>query len=323
MITVTGTDIATAAALLAKGELVSIPTETVYGLAANALNEDAVLKIYEVKKRPQFNPLIIHVSSWQHALNYVKHIPEKAALLAKTFWPGPLTLLLEKQNNIPDLVTAGSNSVAIRVPNHPLTLQLLRKIDFPVAAPSANPSGYISPTEATHVYENLHGKIPYILDGGSCVVGVESTILGWNQEGQPEIYRPGGIATEELEQVLNQKIEIKKSIAENPDTPGQLKSHYATSTPLFMGAIDELIQKFNDKKIVLIRFSHYSPDVPKEQQLLLSPSGTVEEAARNLFRIMRQADAFKADVLIAEQVPNEGIGTAINDRLKRAQFIFK
>jgi L-threonylcarbamoyladenylate synthase len=323
MITEIGKDIEKAAGLLRMGEVTAIPTETVYGLAANALDENAVLKIYQIKKRPSFNPLIVHVASFEQALHFTKELPLQAQELAGYFWPGPLTLLLTKNNLIPDLVTAGSSRVAVRVPNHPVTLSLLRLLDFPVAAPSANPSGYVSPTEAIHVYENLQGKIPYILDGGACSVGVESTILGWNKEGQPEIYRPGGIATEELEQVLHQKIEVKKSIAENPDTPGQLKSHYATNTPLFMGALEELIQKFNGKKTVLIRFSNYSPLVPKEQQLLLAPSGTMEEAARNLFRVLREADAFKADVLIAEQVPNEGLGTAINDRLKRAQFIFK
>ena len=323
MNTITGIDIDAAAKLLAKGELVSIPTETVYGLAANALNGDAVLKIYEVKQRPQFNPLIVHVASWQQAATYIRNIPPKAQLLAETFWPGPLTLLLEKQNNIPDLVTAGSNRVAIRIPNHPLTLALLQKLDFPVAAPSANPSGYVSPTSAQHVLQNLNGKIPYILDGGECNVGVESTIVGWDEDEEPVIYRLGGITTEAVEKVLNQKVTFSKSISENPDAPGQLKSHYATHTPLHMGVMEELLRQFEDEKIVLINFKDYHPDLPREQQLILAPSGTLEEAAKNLFKILRQADAMHATIVLTEPLPQKGLGAAINDRLERAQFIMK
>lgn len=323
MNTITGIDIDAAAKLLAKGELVSIPTETVYGLAANALNDDAVLKIYEVKQRPQFNPLIVHVASWQQAATYVQNIPAKAQLLAETFWPGPLTMLLEKQNNIPDLVTAGSNRVAIRIPNHPLTLALLHQLDFPVAAPSANPSGYVSPTSAQHVLQNLNGKIPYILDGGECNVGVESTIVGWDEDEEPVIYRLGGIPTEAVEKVLNQKVMLSKSISENPDAPGQLKSHYATHTPLHMGVMEELLRQFEDEKIVLINFKDYHPDLPREQQLILAPSGTLEEAAKNLFKILRQADAMHATIVLTEPLPQKGLGAAINDRLERAQFIMK
>ena len=323
MNTITGTDIDAAAQLLANGELVSIPTETVYGLAANALNDDAVLKIYEVKQRPQFNPLIVHVASWQQALLYVKNIPAKAQLLAQKFWPGPLTLLLEKQDTIPDLVTAGSNRVAIRIPNHPLTIALLEQLDFPVAAPSANPSGYVSPTSAQHVLQNLNGKIPYILDGGECHVGVESTIVGWDEDEDPVIYRLGGIPTEAIEEVLNQNVTLSKSITENPDAPGQLKSHYATHTPLHMGVMEELLRQFEDEKIVLINFKTYHPDLPKEQQLILAPSGTLEEAAKNLFKILRQADAIHATVVLTEPLPKNGLGAAINDRLERAQFIMK
>lgn len=323
MNTITGIDIDAAAKLLAKGELVSIPTETVYGLAANALNDDAVLKIYEVKQRPQFNPLIVHVASWQQAATYVRNIPPKAQLLAETFWPGPLTLLLEKQNNIPDLVTAGSNRVAIRIPNHPLTLALLQQLDFPVAAPSANPSGYVSPTSAQHVLQNLNGKIPYILDGGECNVGVESTIVGWDEDEEPVIYRLGGITTEAVEKVLNQKVTFSKSISENPDAPGQLKSHYATHTPLHMGVMEKLLRQFEDEKIVLINFKDYHPDLPREQQLILAPSGTLEEAAKNLFKILRQADAMHATIVLTEPLPQKGLGAAINDRLERAQFIMK
>jgi L-threonylcarbamoyladenylate synthase len=323
MNTLTGTDINLAAELLTKGELVSIPTETVYGLAANALSEDAVLKIYQVKQRPQFNPLIVHAASWEKAQLFISDVPHKANLLAETFWPGPLTLLLNKKDNVPDLVTAGSNRVAIRVPNHALTIELLHQLDFPVAAPSANPSGYVSPTTAEHVLQNLNGKIPYILDGGPCSVGVESTIVGWNEDEEPEVYRLGGVTVEAIEATLGQKVKIKKSISENPDAPGQLKSHYATHTPLHMGVMEEMLRRFEDERIVLINFSTYHPDLPKEQQLILSSSGTMEEAAKNLFKILREADALKADILLAEPLPQKGLGAAINDRLERAQFIMK
>ena len=323
MHTVTGVDIHKAATLLQDGNVVAIPTETVYGLAANALNADAVLKIYEVKQRPQFNPLIVHVSSWKQALQFVEQVPFEAELLARTFWPGPVTLLLNKKNNIPDLVTAGSNRVAIRIPNHPLTLQLLQQLDFPVAAPSANPSGYVSPTTAQHVFQNLEGKIPYILDGGACTVGVESTIVGWNEQGETEIYRLGGIGVEAIEQVLGKAVHVKQSITENPDAPGQLKSHYATHTPLYLGHIPELIKQFEGKKMLLINFSKTVEPVPADQQLILSPNSTLEEAAKNLFGILREADLLQADVILAEKMPDEGLGRAINDRLSRAQFVMK
>ena len=318
-----GTDILTAAHLLNNGNVVAIPTETVYGLAANALNDDAVLEIYKVKQRPQFNPLILHVASLQKAQPFITHIPFKAQLLAEAFWPGPLTLLLQKNKNVSDLITAGSNKVAIRVPNHPLTLELLNQLDFPVAAPSANPSGYVSPTSAAHVYEHLNGKISYILNGGLCTVGVESTIIGWNEDEEPEIYRLGGVAVETIEKILDQKVKVKKQFSQNPNSPGQLRSHYATHTPLHLGSIEELLRKFEDNKVVLINYTRYNPDLPKENQFILSTNGNLDEAAKNLFSILRLADELKADVLLAERLPNFGLGLAINDRLERAQYIMK
>ncbi|MEJ8843915.1 L-threonylcarbamoyladenylate synthase [Lacibacter sp. H375] len=318
-----GIDVTTAAKHLTKGELVAIPTETVYGLAANALNEDAVLKIYAAKNRPQFNPLIIHVASFEQAKQFIKDIPAEAQKLAEAFWPGPLTMLFNKKQNVPDLVTAGSKRVAIRVPNHTLTLQLLSQLDFPVAAPSANPSGYVSPTSAQHVYEGLHDKISYILDGGECGIGVESTIVGWNEEGEIELYRLGGIAVEKIESVIEKKISHHKKVTDNPHTPGQLKSHYATHTPLYLGKIDELLPTFVDKKIILIKFKEYHSGIAKEQQLILSKSGSADEAAKNLFRILREVDSMNADVILAELLPDEGLGRAVNDRLERAQHSMK
>lgn len=316
-------NIDTAADYLTKGELVAIPTETVYGLAANALNEDAVLKIYAAKNRPQFNPLIMHVASFEQAKLYIKDIPEEAEQLAVAFWPGPLTMLFNKQQHVPDLVTAGSKRVAVRVPNHALTLQLLSQLNFPVAAPSANPSGYVSPTTAQHVYEGLQNKIPYILDGGACGVGVESTIVGWNEEGEIELYRLGGIAVEQIEAVIEKKITHHKKISDNPNTPGQLKSHYATHTPLYLGNIDELQKTFSGKKIILINFKEFRGAVRRDQQFVLSVEGNANEAAKNLFRVLREADNIAADVILAELLPDEGLGRAVNDRLERAQHSMK
>lgn len=318
-----GADIITAIDHLKQGELVAIPTETVYGLAANALNEDAVLKIYAAKNRPQFNPLILHVATFEQAKQFINTIPAEAEQLAAAFWPGPLTMLFNKQLNVPDLVTAGSKRVAIRVPNHPLTLQLLSQLNFPVAAPSANPSGYVSPTTAQHVFEGLQGKIPYILDGGACGVGVESTIVGWNDEGEIELHRLGGTTIEQIEAVIGKKISHHKKIADNPSAPGQLKSHYATHTPLYLGKIDEMISGLTGKKIVLINFKQYYPAVSNDQQLILSEKGSTGEAAKNLFRILREADSMNADIILAELLPDEGLGRAVNDRLERAQHSMK
>ena len=323
MNTAIGTDILTATDFLKAGELVAIPTETVYGLAANALNEDAVLKIYAAKNRPQFNPLIIHVASFEQAKQYIKDISVEAEQLAAAFWPGPLTMLFNKQQNVPDLVTAGSKRVAVRVPNHPLSIQLLSQLNFPVAAPSANPSGYVSPTTAQHVYEGLHNKIPYILDGGACGVGVESTIVGWNENNELELYRLGGVAVEAIEKVIGKKIKHHQKISDNPNTPGQLKSHYATNTPLYLGNINELLPEFAGKKIILINFQQYQPALAKEQQFLLTENGSNEEAAKNLFRVLREADQQQADVILAERLPDEGLGRAVNDRLERAQHSMK
>ncbi|RXK61831.1 threonylcarbamoyl-AMP synthase [Lacibacter luteus] len=323
MNTETGIDITAAANYLKAGELVAIPTETVYGLAANALNEDAVLKIYAAKNRPQFNPLIMHVASFKQAKRFIKDISAEAEQLAAAFWPGPLTMLFNKEQLVPDLVTAGSKRVAIRVPNHPLTIQLLSQLDFPVAAPSANPSGYVSPTTARHVYEGLHDKIPYILDGGACNVGVESTIVGWNENDELELYRLGGVAVEEIEKVTGKKIKHHKKITDNPNAPGQLKSHYATNTPLYLGNINELLPQFAGKKIVLINFKEQHTAIAKEQQFVLSVNADAGEAAKNLFRALREADQLQADVILAELLPDEGLGRAVNDRLERAQHSMK
>lgn len=323
MQTICGTDIKQAAAHLSAGSLVAVPTETVYGLAANALNVDAVLNIYKVKNRPSFNPLILHIQNWEDAKKYIASYPADAAILADHFWPGPLTLLLPKNKNVPDIVTSGSNLVALRVPNHPLTLSLLKTLDYPLAAPSANPSGFVSPTTAPHVMEGLNGKISYVLDGGSCEVGLESTIIGWDEEARPIVYRLGGISTQAIETVLGKQLKHASSVLENPNTPGQLKSHYATHTPLYVGNLSHLMEEHKGKKIAVIQFSNKEKKAGISYQFTLSHSASTDEAAKNLFKTMREADACGAEVILCESLPASGLGPAINDRLSRAQAIYK
>jgi L-threonylcarbamoyladenylate synthase len=317
MQTEVGADIHKAVEFLIKGELVAVPTETVYGLAANALDEKAVLKIYHAKNRPKFNPLILHVPYFNSIKDFVKEIPDDCTKLATEFSPGPITYLLEKNDSVPDLVTAGSKRVALRVPNHPLLTQLLNKLDFPLAAPSANPSGYVSPVTAQHVLEGLNGKIPYILDGGECKVGLESTIVGF-ENGKTVIHRLGGITKEAIEKVLGKTVELSLSHS-TPDTPGQLKSHYATATPLYFGNAEDLISRFSDKKFVVISLNKQFSSLAPAFQFRLSSSGNMDQAARRLFKSLRKADAMNVDLIIADRLPEQGLGAAINDRLQRAQ----
>lgn len=299
--------------LLEEGELVAIPTETVYGLAANALNQQAVAKIFETKNRPSFDPIIVHVSSLKNASLYVQSIPEQAKLLAEIFWPGPLTILLPKKEIIPDLVTAGLESVGIRCPNHPLTLSLLEVLDFPLAAPSANPFGYVSPTEPQHVMDQLGDKIPYILDGGVCNVGIESTIVGF-ENNTPIIYRLGGLTQEQIEKVIG-SVQVKTHSTSNPKAPGQLKSHYAPGKKVILGDLSDNIQTFSDKKIGVLSFQH---DFKQKHQFILSPTGSLITAAQNFFKALRTLDKMPIDIILTEFVPDEGLGRAINDKLRRA-----
>jgi len=316
-ITITGTDIEAAKIFLGNGLPVGIPTETVYGLAANALDEDAVLKIFQVKNRPHFDPLIVHTHSIAGIEKYVKEIPACARVLMERFMPGALTLLLKKRNFVPDIVTSGLDTVAIRIPNHALTLQLLRELSFPLAAPSANPFGYISPTTAKHVFEQLHNKIPYILDGGPTTVGVESTIVGFDGE-QAIIYRLGGVTVEQIEAAIG-PVKINISSSSNPKAPGALKSHYAPAKNLVFDDEETLAQlKASGQKVGIIAFDSYLPGFSKTNQELLSTHRDLEEAAKALFSVMRQLDASDVDIIYAVKFPDEDLGRAINDRLQRA-----
>lgn len=313
------TEVEHAARLLAAGELVAIPTETVYGLGANAFDPDACLRIFEAKRRPAFDPLIVHVRSAE-ALDEVAHdVPPAARDLVEVFWPGPLTLVLPKQDRVPDIVTSGLDTVAVRQPAQPLAAELLSALPFPLAAPSANLFGAVSPTTAQHVVDQLGGAIPLVLDGGPCRVGVESTIVGW-EDGRCVLYRPGGVPLEELEPHVG-RLErattgpARESESAAPIAPGMLASHYAPATPLQFGPLDELLPAQTGRRVGILAFDR---EHDAHACRVLSPSGDLAEAARSLFATLRDLDASGAELLLAEPVPDRGLGRAINDRLRRA-----
>lgn len=310
-----GKDIDQAKELLKHGELVAIPTETVYGLAGNALDGNAVAKIFSVKERPFFDPLIIHVPDLKSVDKWVTSIPAKAEKLADAFWPGPLTLLLPRKSIIPDIVTAGLETVGIRCPKSRLTQQLLQSLDFPLAAPSANPFGYISPTTPDHVQNQLGMKISYILDGGECAVGIESTIVGFEND-QVVVHRLGGLSIERLESAIG-KVEINVNESSNPLAPGQLKSHYAPRKKLLTGALDQLLEQ-HGPHVGVLAFCELKKSVPRHLQRVLAPTGDLHHAAQNLFGMLRELDQLDVPLILAETVPEIDLGRAINDRLRRA-----
>ncbi len=312
-----GTDILQAKQLLEQGKLVAIPTETVYGLAANALNPDAVLSVFKAKDRPSFDPLIVHTDSIEKIERWVTRFPAALKTLATAVWPGPLTIVLPRNEWIPDIVTSGLETVGIRIPNHPLTLSLLQSLDFPLAAPSANPFGYISPTQAEHVNQQLGHLIPYILDGGSCQVGIESTIVAW-ENSRLHVLRLGGLSVEAIENLSHQKVTLNLNQSSNPQAPGMLKSHYAPRKPLYIGDIDQLLKQHAGKRIGVLNFQRVLSDIPIQRTL--SIPGDSYEASKNLFRFLRELDQSDAQVLITEFVPEFDLGRAINDRLFRAAY---
>ncbi|KYG85817.1 translation factor (SUA5) [Roseivirga seohaensis] len=311
-----GVDISAAKSILEQGDLVAIPTETVYGLAGNAFNIDAVAKIFKTKNRPTFDPLIVHVNSLERLSEFTEKLPEKAVQLTNAFWPGPLTILLKKKAIISDLVTAGLDTVAVRMPRHELTRELLKGLDFPLAAPSANPFGYISPTSAQHVQQQLGDKIDYILDGGECGVGVESTIVSFEDK-LPKVLRLGGISIEEIEQVIG-KVEVNSHSSSQPQAPGMLKSHYAPKKKIL--AIDDLDIEANDLSAFgFLGFSKPDHRFKLENQIVLSESENLNEAAKNLFGSLRTLDQNpNIHTIVVSFVPEMGLGRAINDRLRRA-----
>lgn len=307
-----GTDLAAAAALLRAGELVAIPTETVYGLAANGFNEAAVHKVFQVKARPSFDPLIVHIARKEAVHAIVRELPPGAEALMDAFWPGPLTLVLPKQAVIPDIVTSGLDTVGVRMPAHPITRALLDLLEFPLAAPSANPFGYVSPTTAQHVADQLGEHIPYILEGGAAEVGVESTIIGWEHD-RWMLYRAGGVALERLEEVVGTVDPGMRPV--RPVAPGMLESHYAPRKPVYVGDVSSLLKEYEGRRVAVIGFSTAYQAYRSE---VLSGGGDLAEAARHLFAVLRTLDASDAEVILAEVFPDVGLGRAINDRLRRA-----
>jgi L-threonylcarbamoyladenylate synthase len=303
--------------LLRAGKLVAIPTETVYGLAANAFDEEAVQAIFKTKGRPSNNPLIVHIKSLHDVEQIARNIPAIAKKLAAQFWPGALTLILDKQPEISDTISAGHETVAVRVPNHPITLELLNRLDFPLVAPSANRSNHISPTKPDHVQHSLGEKTPYILDGGSCEKGLESTIVGFERE-EVILYRQGAISQDVLEDFLGKPLKNKAETTAQSQSPGSSKKHYSPKTPLVL--VDTLNQQLEAEFSSMAYLVLQKPiNFVSEQPIFeLSPSGDLEEAAANLFDLLYQLDQQQVDVIVAVRMPDSGLGKSINDRLMRA-----
>jgi len=314
---------------LRAGGIVAFPTETVYGLGADATNDKAVCRIFEAKKRPIFDPLIVHVASLEQARSLWSAVPAEAESLMRRFWPGPLTLVLPKSPLVSDLVTAGLPTVAVRMPRHEAALALIRALGKPIAAPSANVFGHTSPTSASHVSEDLGETVDLLLDGGPCCVGVESTVLKI-ERGVGTLLRPGGITVDELKSILPLSQDKGKSAV--LESPGQLDSHYAPWTRFIL-----LPKKFNDfeeefkeilrewegmkslaPRVGLLAFGRPPEDPHLESVQTLSVGGDLVEAAANLFQAMRKLDKMHLDFILAEPVPAKGIGEAIMDRLRRA-----
>jgi len=307
-------EIQKAAEIIQEGGLVAFPTETVYGLGADALNPYAVARIFEVKNRPQFDPLIVHVADMRQAEILALKFPDKALKLIEKFWPGPLTVVLPKAAIVPDIVTSSLPTVAIRVPNHPMALELIRESGRPIAAPSANPFGGVSPTTAEHVRQSLGGSIDMILDGGACVVGVESTVISFVNK-EPVLLRPGGVPLEEIQALIGQVL-VQSKAADTPHAPGQLESHYAPRTPLFLGTPLELLPA--GKKVGLLAFQKPMDASAFAAVEVLSDHGDLRQAAANLFAALRRLDGMNLDAIYALPVPDQGLGRAINDRLAKA-----
>ena len=299
-----------AAEVIKQGGLVAMPTETVYGLGANVFDAKAVASIFEAKGRPAFNPLISHVENIDYLYEYAK-TDDRVIALAKKYWPGPITFVLNRKDDNPalDLVCAGLKTITVRMPNHKIALELIKQAGVPIAAPSANASGSISPTTAMHVYESLGNKVDMILDGGQCNVGVESTILDLTGKNMV-LLRPGGITKEELEEFTNEEVLVTSKSPDLPKSPGQLLSHYAPNIPLYMNQNNR-----NQDNQALIGFGNMECDYN------LSKTKDLKEAAANLFAYMKAADkSGKFKSIAVASIPLDGLGTAINDRLTRASY---
>lgn len=297
--------------------IIGFPTETVYGLAGNAFDTEAIHKIFEVKKRPTFNPLIVHIKGIEDVKQVATEIPPIAYELTNAFWPGPLTLILKKQPYIPNLVTANQDTVAVRVPNHPVALKLLHQLDFPLVAPSANPFKRISPTCAEHVENYFGNQINMVLDGGECSAGIESTIIGF-ENNRVVVYRLGALALEEIEKISGSVTLLNKK-DKKPITPGMLLKHYAPKTDFILTRnVQEELDWYSDKKIGLLLYNSFMPDFERKNQIVLSEESDLKIAASKLYHAMHKLDKMNLDLIIAERLPEYGLGISINDRLERA-----
>ncbi|MFW5746605.1 MAG: L-threonylcarbamoyladenylate synthase [Nanoarchaeota archaeon] len=305
--------------LIRKGEVVAFPTETVYGLGANALDEDAVKKIFEAKGRPSDNPLIVHVSDKKHLARIVETVPHKAELLIERFWPGPLTLILRKGDRVPMMTTGGRNNVGVRMPNHAVALSLIAEAGYPIAAPSANSFGRPSPTLAKHVFEDLDGKIPLIIDGGACQVGLESTIIDMTSE-TPMILRPGGITVEEIEDVIG-TVDLHPTVTDPEQktdiaqAPGMKYRHYSPKAKVILvheGDLAEITGSCTGS-VGIISLSEI--DVACKETIVVPDVTTL---AQDIFRLFRHMDAIGIDTIIVNRIPEEGLGLSILNRVRKA-----
>ncbi len=301
-----------AAEIIKQGGLVSFPTETVYGLGADAFNPIAVSRIFEVKDRPYFDPMIVHIADITVVHDMVKHFGEIAKKLTERFWPGPLTIVLEKSGRVPDIVTAGLDTVALRMPSNRVALDLIEIAGTPVAAPSANLFGYLSPTSAAHVAKQLGDRIDIILDGGVCPVGVESTIL--KIDDIPRLLRPGGLPLEEIEEIIG-KVEIGHEL-ERIDSPGQLPAHYAPRVPVRL--VEDIYFEPEESSAALLAYKTPARELSFKYIEVLSPDGNLRDAAANLFSCLHRLDSAGVDIIYVEAVPETGLGRAIMDRLRKA-----
>ncbi len=317
MVTKIGRDIALAKDLLMNGELVAVPTETVYGLAGVINSDKAIREIFQVKSRPSYDPLIVHASNLETLKSTLIGSPSKELdLLAEEFWPGPLTIVVKKKESVSGLITAGLDTVAIRIPNHPLLIELLEELETPIAAPSANPFGYVSPSTPQHVWDQLAGEIGYILDGGDCQVGLESTILDLSKE-EPKILRKGKILPEDIGKVISKKVEYSKD-KDPAVAPGNFGKHYSPNTPVKVFGEGKMeIEDPDSKNIAYIFFNKKTDDLLPDQQMVLSEEGNLEEAARNLYKALRKFDSAEYTQIQIELAPEKGLGMAINDRIIR------
>ncbi len=299
-------------------DIIGLPTETVYGLAGNMYSEKAIKKIFETKKRPFYNPLIVHIKNINYLDVVAQNIPAKAFLLAQHFWPGPLTLLLDKKADVPNIVTADKSTVAVRIPNHPMALALLQQLNFPLAAPSANPFTTISSTTAQHVKDYFDKELDIILDGGECTKGIESTIVGFTGD-DVIIYRLGTITETDLEKIVGE-VSIYIGQDDKPIAPGMLLKHYSpkTKTVLLEHDVNLQLNNLAPKKIGALVFNKKIHDERIVEQEILSEANNLEEAAKNLYAALHRLDKSNVDIILIALLPNEGIGKSINDRLRRA-----